>query len=158
MGIQKIQNSRLHHAIIYLKMIYPKILPHLDRHRAFSLTDIKNIKELYDNGLNINQITKMYDKKYGSIQYIVDPVFCQKRKEQARAANAIKRLNPAYITHHRQQTSASHRYKRQVMAQTEYAFDFQDLQNWKRKNPTQYRRLIVRHSVLKKLKHNRIDL
>ncbi len=133
-------------------MKYPRILPQLDRRRTFSPADIVKIKELYNGGTTIHRLTKLYNKPYSSIQYLVDSAYCEARKAAARAANARKRLNPNYKKYHRKLSAASHRYKRQVMATSEKAFDAADNKNWKNKNPTKWKRLMVRHTLLAKLK------
>lgn len=131
-------------------MKYPKIKYELDRRRVFTQEETTNIKELYATGSRIGTIAKMFGKSHSTIKYIIDPDFALKRKLEARAKNAKKRSNPVYVRRHRLLSNESHKRKRAIMPE-ERTFDRVELQNWKRKNPTQYEYLKVRQSTMKKL-------
>ena len=63
-------------------MDYPRIKPELDRRLKFLPKQKEQILKEYNNGKSIDSLVKKYQSWYSTIQYIVDPIYREEKREK----------------------------------------------------------------------------
>ena len=133
-------------------MEYPKIKPELDRRQKLLPEEREEIRGKYKQGVGIGELRRQYRVGYHAIRATVDDKYRKDRSSSSNARNKIRRATePEWVKRHRELTNASHRYKREIMAKEEKAYDKEQLKGWKKRNPERWKELMIKHREKKKL-------